>query len=130
MHGGQVPISMASAFTILIVEDDDGVRESTAAILDSRGFRVLVAESGYEAMRLLAQGHVDLLLADVVMPGLNGIELVKQAKLLRPELKVIFMTGYLSRSTEALELGKLLFKPVREAHLMAALTDTLDGDGP
>jgi CheY-like chemotaxis protein len=111
--------------TILFVEDDEGVRESIAAILALNGFRLLVAQSGYEAMRLFAQEHVDVLFTDVVMPGFNGIELAKHAKQLRPDLKVLFMTAYYSRAREAKELGKLLFKPVRDVQIVAALTDLL-----
>jgi two-component SAPR family response regulator len=74
---------------------------------------VLAAEDGYDAMGLLARHRVDLLVADIVRPDLDGIELAKQAKLLQPDLKVVFMIGYYSRATEAESLGKLLFKPVR-----------------
>jgi CheY-like chemotaxis protein len=111
--------------TILFVEDDEGVRESTAEILALNGFRLLVAQSGHEAMRLFAQEHVDVLFADIVMPGLNGIELAKQARQLRPDLKVMFMTAYYSRAAEAKELGKLLFKPVRDEQIVEALAELL-----
>lgn len=104
---------MAAPYTILFVEDDDAVRQSTAQVLISRGFRTLVARNGYEAMRLLAQHPVDLLFTDVVMPELDGIELARQAKLLKPELKVLFMTGYYWRTADAVQLGDLLFKPLR-----------------
>ena len=116
---------MSAPYTILFVEDDDGVRESTAAILASSGFRLLVAQSGEEALQLLDHGHIDVLFTDVVMPGLNGIELAKQAKQLRPDLKIMFMTAYYSRAAEAMEVGKLLFKPVRDAQILAGLAELL-----
>jgi CheY-like chemotaxis protein len=118
---------MASPYAVLLVDDDADSREITAHLLRSRGFDVLVAQSGYEAMRLFAQIRVDVLLADIVMPDLNGIELAKQAKLLQPDLKVLFMTGHYSRAAEAESLGKLLFKPLRGAEIEAELRKLLAG---
>ena len=115
----------APPYTILLVDDDEDVREAVAAILSARDYRMLVARTGDDALRLLSQEHVDVLFTDVVMPGLNGIELAKQAKQLLPDLKVLFMTGYYSRTAEAQVLGKLLFKPFREPEMIAALTDLL-----
>ncbi len=116
---------MAAPYTILFVEDDTPVRESTAQLLVARGFRLLVADSAFEALRLIAEQHVDVLFTDIVMYGMNGIELAKKARLHQPDIKVMFMTGYYSRATEAMQLGKLLFKPVRIAQLEAELTELL-----
>jgi two-component system, cell cycle response regulator CpdR len=116
---------MASPYTVLLVDDDADAREITAHMLGSRGFDVLVAQNGDEAIRLLAKIRVDVLLADIVMAGLNGIELAKQAKLLQPDLKVVFMTGYYSRAAEAEGLGKLLFKPVRDVEIETELRNLL-----
>jgi CheY-like chemotaxis protein len=112
---------MAEQFTLLFVEDDPDVRESTQEILKTKGFRLLIAQDGYEAMRLLAQNHVDVLFTDIVMPGMDGVALARQAKLLKPDLKIMFMTGYYSRAAEARTLGDLIFKPVREPQIMEAL---------
>jgi two-component system cell cycle sensor histidine kinase/response regulator CckA len=119
---------MSGPYTILFVEDDEGVRESTAAILARHGFRLLVAQSSAEALRLLGQAQVDVLFTDVVMPGLNGIELAKHAKRLKPDLKIMFMTAYYSRAAEAQQFGRLLFKPVRDAQIVAELSDLLASD--
>ncbi len=116
---------MAQAFTILVVEDDELVRTPVAEALSAVGFRVLTAESAIQAMRILAQEHVDVLFTDIVMPGQNGIELAREAKLLRPELHVIFATGYLSRAEEARLAGKLLFKPLRAHQIEAAIREFL-----
>jgi two-component system, cell cycle response regulator CpdR len=118
---------MASPYTVLLVDDDADAREITAHMLGSRGFDVLVVQSGDEAMRVLAKIRMDVLLADIVMPGLNGIELAKRAKLLQPNLKVVFMTGYYSRAAEAESLGKLLFKPVMGAEIETELRNLLAG---
>ena len=104
---------MGQAFTILFVDDDRAIRRVVAEVLAARGFRVLTTDDGYEAMRLLAQEHVDVLFADLVMPDIDGVQLVKQAKLLRPDLHVLMATGYASKAREAESLGKLLFKPLR-----------------
>src|SRR5713226_3462521 len=103
---------MTAPLTILFVEDDTDVRESTARLLASKGFRLLVAQDGYEAQRLIAAHDVDVLFTDIVMHGPNGIQLAKQAKQFNPDLKIMFMTGYYSRAWEAASLGTLLFKPL------------------
>ena len=112
---------MSEQFTILFVEDDTGVRASTEQLLAARGFRLLVASNGNQALRLLAEHQVDVRFTDIVMPDLDGIALAKEAKRLRPDLKIMFMTAYYSRAAEATELGHLLFKPVRHAQISEAL---------
>jgi two-component system, cell cycle response regulator CpdR len=108
--------------TILFVEDDDGVRHSTAEILAAHGFRTLVADSAKEALPLLAREKVDILFSDVVMPGVSGIELAKEAKRHHPGIKTMLMTAYYSRAAEAGELAdKLLFKPLRGTEIIAEL---------
>jgi two-component system, cell cycle response regulator CpdR len=116
---------MATPYIILFVEDDTPVRESTAQLLAARGFRLLVAKSAYEALQFIAEQHVDVLFTDIVMYGMDGIELARQARVRQPDLKIMFMTAYYSRATEAMQLGKLVFKPVRAAQLAAELTDLI-----
>jgi CheY-like chemotaxis protein len=116
---------MVLPHTILFVEDDTPVREITAQLLTGKGFRLLVADNGYEALRLIAEQHVDVLFTDIVMYGMDGIELALQAKLHQPDIKVMFMTAYYSRASEATQLGKLLFKPVRGVQLEAELLELL-----
>jgi CheY-like chemotaxis protein len=88
---------MASPYTVLLLDDDAAVRESAGHLLGSLGFCVLAAQNGHEAMRRLAQIQVDVLVADIVLPDLNGIDSAKRAKLFQPEIKVMFMTGYHSQ---------------------------------
>jgi CheY-like chemotaxis protein len=116
---------MRAPFTVLFVEDDDGVRETTAAVVAAHGARLLIAEGGYEALDLIAQEHIDVLFTDIVMPGLNGIELAKQAKARQPDIKILFMTAYYSRAAEAQQLGKLLFKPLRAREIIEELDELL-----
>jgi len=82
--------------TVLHVEDEDIVRNLCVQILERLGYKVLQAQNGTEAIAL-AQGYgdrIDLLLTDVVMPGMNGAELARQLVLHHPEMKVLFTSGY------------------------------------
>jgi PAS domain S-box-containing protein len=82
--------------SILLVEDDDHVRNLVLSILGRKGYKVLTAESGEQALEIMASlpDSIDLLLTDVVMPGINGKELYDQISPLCPEMKVIYMSGY------------------------------------
>jgi two-component system, cell cycle sensor histidine kinase and response regulator CckA len=82
--------------TILIVEDDPGIRELSAKILSRCGYNVLVAGGGDEAREICERhdGHINLLLSDVVMPGMNGPMVAEMLTRMRPGLKVVFMSGY------------------------------------
>jgi CheY-like chemotaxis protein len=82
--------------TILVVEDDESLRNVTVALLESAGYKVLQAETAESAIAL-AQDRtesIDLLLTDVLMPGMGGVELSAHLKTLRPDLKVLLMSGY------------------------------------
>jgi CheY-like chemotaxis protein len=82
--------------TVLVVEDQDAVRRLATAILKSAGYRVLSAADGSEALALEAQhqGPIDLALTDVVLPGMTGKQLADRLKVVRPEIKVLFTSGY------------------------------------
>ena len=86
---------------------------------------MLVAEDGEDALRILEYMHVDVLFADIVMPGVNGIELAKRARQMNPNLKVILATGYFSRAAEAEQVGKLLFKPLRAPQIEAEIREMM-----
>jgi CheY-like chemotaxis protein len=82
--------------TVLLVEDQDDVRELTARVLRREGYVVLEAASGAEALATAAShtGAIHLLLTDVVMPGLSGRQVAEQLTGVRPEIRVLFMSGY------------------------------------
>jgi two-component system cell cycle sensor histidine kinase/response regulator CckA len=83
------------AETVLVVEDADGVPELTRRLLQRQGYTVLVAEKAEEAFQLFEQHpSIDLVLADVIMPGVSGPELTSRLVERRPGLKVIYMSGY------------------------------------
>lgn len=108
---------------ILLVEDDDLVRQFVAGQLTRFGYRVIEAASGPEAINLLRQRNdIDLLFTDIVMPGgMNGKELAEQARLLHPGLKVLYTSGFTEDalvSNGRLEPGvNLLTKPYRRIEL-------------
>jgi CheY-like chemotaxis protein len=116
---------MGLAFTVLFVDDDPEIREIVVDVLSLKGFRVLTAESGFGGLRILTQEDVDVLFCDIVMPGMNGIDLAKKARRLRPGLKIIFATGYAARAGEAVHLGKLFFKPMRPQQIEAELCELM-----
>ena len=80
---------------ILVVDDDEGIRENIADLLGTEDYRVMVASNASEAMERLAAGDVDLLLTDFQMPGRNGVELIEAARTTKKDLPAILMTAYL-----------------------------------
>jgi PAS domain S-box-containing protein len=82
--------------TVLVVEDQEAVCRLTTSVLESLGYRVLSAADGREALALEARhkGSIDLVLTDVVLPGMTGKELAERLKVLRPEIRVLFTSGY------------------------------------
>jgi CheY-like chemotaxis protein len=119
---------VAEFITILLVEDDSAVRDVVVRVLAEKGFGVLTANDAYEAIRILAERHVDVLFADIVLPGgMDGVQLAKQARLMRPAIRVLFQTGYVQRATEreAFRIGRVLFKPLRQPDIVRALEQVL-----
>ena len=107
--------------TILLVDDDADLRDVVVTILSEPGHTVLTASDGYEALRVLVERAVDLLITDLKMPGITGFELARQAKLMRPSLHVIYLTGHdsASKQTGGPTYGLLLHKPVRATELLS-----------
>jgi PAS domain S-box-containing protein len=89
-------ITLHGSETILLVEDQPQLRELTSHILTGYGYRVLEAANGTEALRIVEQDGtaIDLVVTDIVMPGMTGIELGKRIRNLRPEFKLLYMSGY------------------------------------
>jgi CheY-like chemotaxis protein len=118
-----------STRVLLLVDDDDAVREATAALLSLHGFRIVEAGDGVGALAQARAHHdIDAVIADFALPPMNGAELARQLRVLRPDLPVLFMTGFA-------ELGALddvpedfvLQKPIAESELVARLDRLLPG---
>ena len=113
--------------TILLVDDDDQVRALTAALLLDLGYTVRNVDSGEAALKILASGvGTDILLTDLVMPGMNGSQLARAAKARRPNLSIVFISGYADQIGEALGPDdRLIRKPFSISDLYRAIEATL-----
>jgi CheY-like chemotaxis protein len=120
--------------TILLVEDEAAVRRTAARMLQRQGYTVLQAGDGVEALRLLEEhrGPLQLLLTDVVMPGMKGRELAERVADLRPEIKVLFASGYtddvILRHRLLERGGMLMDKPFTVQSLAGKVREVLDSD--
>ncbi len=109
---------------VLVVDDDEGVRTTTASLLAELGYAVIDTEKGERALEILkANPGIKLMVADYAMPGMNGAELIARARQARPELKAIVVTGYAQGSEldRVLPVGAVLRKPFGFADLSEAL---------
>jgi two-component system cell cycle sensor histidine kinase/response regulator CckA len=117
--------------TVLVVDDEAGIRQIARRILEDGGYEITEAEGGLEAIALLAQGHpLDLLMADLDMPGLGGDEMVRRIRATRPDLKVLYVTGHIERLMDARPLWEgeaCLEKPFNPVGLREAISLLLYG---
>ncbi len=99
---------------ILVVEDDASVRAFTARALAVDGHQVEMAEDGLEGLEILARdaGDYDLVLSDIRMPAMDGIEMAKEAKASFPALRILLMTGYADQRERASELEQIVLDVV------------------
>jgi two-component system cell cycle sensor histidine kinase/response regulator CckA len=117
--------------TILLVEDEDGLRSLNARGLRSRGYSVIEAANGVEAMEALEEkdGAIDLVVSDVVMPEMDGPTLLKTMRSRNPDLKIIFVSGYaedaFEKSLPENEQFAFLPKPFTLTQLVAAVKETM-----
>jgi len=113
---------------VLLVDDDAAVRAIAAAALRESGLEVIEAADGLEGfVQFEAHPEIGLILTDVVMPGIDGFKVAEIAKLLRPTVKVLYVTAYPGQADEYLGIrhGEILMKPYRLAALVAAVRRTL-----
>lgn len=119
--------------SILVVEDDDDVRELVADILEEENFRVFLAANAHAALQILKrEPGIDLLFTDILMPGgINGSELAQAAMTLRPELKVLLASGYIGpellRPVSLLSETTFIRKPYRPRDLVQRIRALLAG---
>ena len=122
--------------TILLVEDSGPVRRLVERMLSRKGYTVLAAESATAALRHCSrhEGPIDLLLTDVVLPRISGPEIARQARELRPELRVLFMSGFTDETLTQHGLSSLepdlLAKPFSSSTVLARVRRRLDDPSP
>jgi CheY-like chemotaxis protein len=114
---------LQSCFSVLVVEDDPMVRANAVHLFQDLGFSVFDAYNGAEALRLV-RGHeeIGLLFLDVRMPGMSGPELAAAAQRIRPELKIVFTSGYVDQRSLPDEIP-FVPKPWRVDQVTAAIKD-------
>jgi CheY-like chemotaxis protein len=118
--------------TVLLVEDEEMVRELTRAMLERAGMSVLIAGDPYDALVVCSEhrGPIDVLFTDIVMPGMSGRVLAERARAMRPELEVVYTSGYSDDVISArgpFEPGtSFLAKPFTSEALLATIREALD----
>jgi len=120
--------------TILLVEDEKMVRDVTRRILEQRGFKVITVENGNQALYMVETQNIvfDLLLTDVIMPSMNGRQLYERIKAVRPNLRVLYMSGYTEDNIAnhgVLDEGaNFIQKPFKSQELASKIREVLDDE--
>ena len=116
-----------SPVRVLLVEDDEDNRELMAEVLATSGCSVLSVANGQDGLAKLAEDRVDVIVTDVGMPGMGGLELAKSAKAMSPNVAVVVVTGWAERDDITSARGKhvdaVLIKPVDPDALTQAVAD-------
>ncbi len=126
------PQTRLGSETILLVEDEDVVRDLARRVLERQGYTVLACSAGEEAVALAEQHEqpIDLLLTDVVMPGMRGYEVAELVSASRPEIKILYMSGYAEEALvgrAAFAGSALIEKPFAVDALARRVRDALEG---
>ncbi|MGH1572687.1 response regulator [Methylobacterium sp. P31] len=120
------PKHATTSLIVLLVDDDDLVRSGTAVMLEDLGHAVMEAETGDQALQQLAarESRADVVITDQVMPGMTGLELIRQIERQHPSLPVILASGYTGISQgEPVDDALRLPKPFRQAELAEAIAE-------
>ena len=116
--------------SILIIDDEESIRVSLEGIFKKKEYYAKTADNGSIALEMLQNDHYDLIVADIMMDPMSGIELLKKSKEIFPEIPVILMTGYSSLSTaiEAIRLGAsdYLIKPCTKKEIFSSISRCLE----
>jgi signal transduction histidine kinase/CheY-like chemotaxis protein len=114
--------------TVLVVDDDEDVRKLAVACLEDLGYTVLSAAGGQEALEIIGgPAQIDLLLIDIAMPEINGTEVARAALAKRPQLPILFMTGFVEAAQARTAEHEILAKPFTVAQLAEKLVKTMSG---
>jgi len=123
--GDKASAALPPNLRVLLVEDNLQVRDFAEELLKDIGCQVVSAPSGEEALSILADAKIDLVLSDVVMPGMSGVELQRQIKQRWPDLPILLATGYSEEALETDQRLSLVLKPYSAKDLAAAMADAL-----
>ena len=121
--------------TILCIDDEESIRRLVQVALEGAGYRVLIAESGQHGLRLLEHQEVDLILVDIFMPDMDGLEVIQLLRKTRPASKIIAITGK-PGATNNLDIAKhlgahdTLMKPFSLQELLDAVATQLQSSYP
>jgi DNA-binding response OmpR family regulator len=122
-------LSVAPA--ILIVEDDDDLRDTINEMLTRGGFRVETAATGWEAIAIIEEKPIDMVVADIQLPGaLNGLELARHLRIRHPELRCLFISGSADPVVCDPRLDDFVAKPFRSLELLGCVWKVLRGNMP
>ncbi len=113
---------------ILLVDDDEAVRDSLSEYLESMGWNVKTADCAEKGLKIVEEGYGDIVLSDVRMPGMDGIEFLRNLKQLNPDLEVLIITGHSNEALaiEALKAGAFDYfrKPINPREVISSLEKT------
>jgi two-component system response regulator HydG len=116
--------------TVLVVDDEPGIVDSLQKILERESLRVLTATSGGEALEIIRREPVSVLVTDLMMPGMSGIDLLRASRSVSPETETVLMTAYgtVENAVEAMKQGAYDFvtKPIKRAHLLRVVGKALE----
>ena len=133
-EAASAPLDESNGMTVVVVEDEDAIRTLTRRILSRQGYEVVEADTPEHALSLCEAMKPDLLLTDVVMPGMSGKDLSERLRERHADLRVLFMSGYTDNALDryGLDAGgdSLLQKPFNGRELLEAVQEALAADAP
>ena len=116
--------------TVLVVDDEQGILDSLSRIFSREGHEVLIAPDAKQGLDLLRRRPINVLVTDLVMPGMTGTDLLKAAQEVAPETEVVMMTAYgtVENAVEAMKQGAYDFvtKPLKRAHIVGVVRRALE----
>jgi DNA-binding NtrC family response regulator len=126
MSALQLSTALKGTETILVVDDDEGIRHLVNQLLHRYGYQVLMAEEGEEGLRIFREHVIDLVILDLSMPGLQGEEVLAELKVLDPDVKVVLFTGFAPELDALAAAQAIIYKPFPIDSLVRTVREQLD----